>query len=582
MFKKVLIANRGEIACRIIRTLKRLGIASVAVYSEADRQALHVDLADEAYCIGPAPAAESYLDGGRILALALETGAEAIHPGYGFLSENADFAEACHAAGVAFIGPRPEQMRAFGLKHSARALAEANAVPLLPGSGLLTDLAMAQAEAARIGYPVMLKSTAGGGGIGMRLCASPEALAEAYSAVEQLARNNFKDAGLFLEKYVQAARHIEVQIFGDGRGHVVHLGERDCSVQRRNQKVIEETPAPGLTEAIREQLYSTALQLGQAVNYESAGTVEFVYDTACDEFYFLEVNTRLQVEHGVTEAVTGVDLVEWMLKAACGELDLSGYRHWPQGHAMQVRLYAEDPNKAFQPASGIFSEVAFPAHLRVDTWLRRGQEVSHYYDPLIAKLISHGPDRAAALAAMQEGLEATRLYGIETNREYLRAILDDAVFREGRQTTRYLEGLVYRPRTLDVLEAGVQTSVQDYPGRLGYWGVGVPPSGPMDALAFRLANRLLDNPEDAAALELTVSGPTLRFNCDTVIALTGAPMPATLDGEPLPFWRSHAIKAGSVLKLGAVQGAGCRSYLAVAGGIDVPDYLGSKSTFTLG
>lgn len=582
MFKKVLIANRGEIACRIIRTLKRLGIASVAVYSEADRQALHVDLADEAYCIGPAPAAESYLDGGRILALALETGAEAIHPGYGFLSENADFAEACHAAGVAFIGPRPAQMRAFGLKHSARALAEANAVPLLPGSGLLTDLAMAQAEAARIGYPVMLKSTAGGGGIGMRLCASPEALAEAYSAVEQLARNNFKDAGLFLEKYVQAARHIEVQIFGDGRGQVVHLGERDCSVQRRNQKVIEETPAPGLTEAIREQLYSTALQLGQAVNYESAGTVEFVYDTACDEFYFLEVNTRLQVEHGVTEAVTGVDLVEWMLKAACGELDLSGYRHQPQGHAMQVRLYAEDPNKAFQPASGIFSEVAFPAHLRVDTWLRRGQEVPPYYDPLIAKLVSHGPDRAAALAAMQEGLEATRLYGIETNRDYLRAILDDAVFREGRQTTRYLEGLVYRPRTLDVLEAGVQTSVQDYPGRLGYWGVGVPPSGPMDALAFRLANRLLDNPEDAAALELTVSGPTLRFNCDTVIALTGAPMPATLDGEPLAFWRSHAVKAGSVLKLGAVQGAGCRSYLAVAGGIDVPDYLGSKSTFTLG
>ena len=582
MFDKVLIANRGAIACRIIRTLHKLGVKSVAVHSEADRHSLHVRLADEAIEIGPAPAAQSYLRADRILEAAQATGAQAIHPGYGFLSENPGFAEDCAAAGIAFIGPSPEQMRAFGLKHTARDLAEHNRVPLLPGSGLLSDAGHAQAEAARIGYPVMLKSTAGGGGIGMRLIWSADELVEAFESVGRLARANFKEAGIFLEKYVEHARHIEVQIFGDGRGHVVALGERDCSVQRRNQKVIEETPAPGLTDAQRANLFATAVRLGEAVGYRSAGTVEFVYDTASGEFYFLEVNTRLQVEHGVTEEVTGVDLVEWMVKEAAGELDLAGFAAAPHGTSMQVRLYAEDPGKDFQPAAGVLTEAVFPPDVRIETWVERGSEVPPFYDPMVAKLIVKGSDRLDALAKMQQALANTRVAGIETNLDYLAQIVRDSVFAEGRQTTRYLNAFHYRPATIDVIEPGVQSSVQDWPGRTGYWDVGVPPSGPMDHLAFRLANRLAGNQEGTAGLELTVAGPTLRFNCDAVIALAGADMGAELDGALLANWAAHAVKAGAILKLGAVKDAGCRAYLAVRGGIQVPDYLGSKATFTLG
>ena len=583
MFNKVLIANRGVIACRIIRTLKKMGIRSVAVYSEADARSLHVQLADEAVCIGAAPAAESYLRGERILEVARETGAQAIHPGYGFLSENAGFAEQCAEAGVVFIGPTPEQMRRFGLKHTARELAEHNGVPLLPGSGLLADVGHAHAEAARIGFPVMIKSTAGGGGIGMRLCWSVDELDEAYQSVDRLARANFKDAGIYIEKYVEHARHIEVQLFGDGKGGVIALGERDCSVQRRNQKVIEETPAPGLTHAVRKHLWDTAVRLGKAVQYQSAGTVEFVFDANNGEFYFLEVNTRLQVEHGVTEEVTGIDLVEWMLLQAAGELPaLESFKIAPAGASMQVRLYAEDPNKNFQPSSGVLSGIEFSQDARIETWVERGSEIPPYYDPMIAKIIVKAGNRKAALKKMHDALANTRVDGIETNLEYLRQIVKDEVFAEGKQTTRYLNAFHYQPNTIDVLEPGVQSTFQDYPGRLGYWNIGVPPSGPMDAVSFRLCNRLLDNAAEAAALELTVTGPTLRFNHDTVIALTGAAMSATLDGKTLPFWCSHAVKAGSVLRLGAIQGGGCRAYLAVAGGFDVPDYLGSKSTFTLG
>ncbi len=582
MFNKVLIANRGAIACRIIRTLRTMGVKSVAVYSEADRHSLHVRLADEAVEIGPAPAAQSYLRGEKILEVAQATGAQAIHPGYGFLSENPGFTEDCAAAGIAFIGPSPDQMRAFGLKHTARDLAEHNKVPLLPGSGLLTDAGHAQAEAARIGYPVMLKSTAGGGGIGMRLIWSADELVEAFQSVERLARANFKEAGIFLEKYVEHARHIEVQIFGDGKGHVVALGERDCSVQRRNQKVIEETPAPGLTDTQRSSLLATAVRLGEAVGYRSAGTVEFVYNTLNGEFYFLEVNTRLQVEHGVTEEVTGVDLVEWMVKEAAGELDLAGFKAEPKGASMQVRLYAEDPGKDFQPAAGVLTEVVFSPDARIETWVERGSDVPPFYDPMVAKIIVKGSDRADALKKMQQVLAHTRVAGIETNLGYLAQIVRDSVFMEGRQTTRYLNAFHYRPATIDVIEPGVQSSIQDWPGRTGYWDVGVPPSGPMDALALRLANRLAGNAEGTAGLELTVAGPTLRFNCDSVIALAGADMAAELDGQPLANWAAHSVKSGSMLKLGAIKDAGCRAYLAVRGGFDVPDYLGSKATFTLG
>ena len=376
MFNKILIANRGAIACRIARTLKSMGIESVAVYSDADRHSRHVADADEAVRIGPAPAAESYLRVEAILHAARSTGAQAIHPGYGFLSENADFAQACADAGLTFIGPTPAQMRAFGLKHTARELAAANDVPLLPGSGLLANVDQAISEAARIGYPVMLKSTAGGGGIGMQLVWREEELRPAFQSVERIAKSAFKSGGLFLEKYVEAARHIEVQIFGDGHGHVVSLGERDCSVQRRNQKVIEEAPAPGLSELTRRHLASTAERLGLAIGYQCAGTVEFVYDSQSDQFYFLEVNTRLQVEHGVTEEITGIDLVEWMVRQAAGELDLSHFRAQFEGHSIQARIYAEDPGKNFQPCSGLLTAVAFPRDVRIETWVTSGSEVS--------------------------------------------------------------------------------------------------------------------------------------------------------------------------------------------------------------
>ncbi|MEX0870683.1 MAG: urea carboxylase, partial [Aquisalimonadaceae bacterium] len=519
----------------------------------------------------------------RILQAARDTGAQAIHPGYGFLSENAGFAEACEAAGIAFIGPTGQQMRDFGLKHTARSLAEHNGVPLLPGTGLLDNPDQAAEQAARIGYPVMLKSTAGGGGIGMQLCHDEATLREAFGSVQRLSQNNFSNSGIFLEKYVEHARHIEVQLFGDGRGQVIALGERDCSLQRRNQKVVEETPAPKLPADVRAALLETAERLGRGVSYRSAGTVEYIFDAATGAFYFLEVNTRLQVEHGVTEEVSGVDLVEWMVRGAAGDLpDLETLRPELNGHSIQVRLYAEDPGKQFQPSTGLLTEARFPAGVRVDTWVERGSEISPYYDPMIAKIIVHAADRAAAIQALSQALEDTTLSGLETNLAYLRQVVGDTVFGAGEQTTRYLDTLAYHAATVDVLAAGTQTSIQDWPGRVGYWDIGVPPSGPMDALAFRIGNRLLGNDEGEAGLELTVTGPTLKFNVDTTIALTGAAMAASLDGEPVAFWVAVPVKAGQTLKIGAIDGAGARAYLLVAGGIQAPEYLGSRSTFTLG
>jgi len=454
-FNKVLIANRGAIACRVIRTLKKLGIQSVAVYSEADRDSLHVTLADEAVFIGDAPASQSYLNVDKILEVAKHTGAQAIHPGYGFLSENAEFCNLCEAQGIVFLGPNAEQMKAFGLKHTARELAIQANVPLLPGSQLLADEAEALLEAERIGYPVMLKSTAGGGGIGMRLVWNAEELKEAYATVSYLAQANFKDAGLYLEKFVQNARHIEVQIFGDGNGLILALGERDCSVQRRNQKVIEETPAPHLNDEQRAYIQNVAIQLMQSVNYRSAGTVEFVMDTDTQEFYFLEVNTRLQVEHGVTEQVFGVDLVEWMVTLGSSDWVAPTSTLESQGHSIQVRLYAEDPIKNFQPSAGILTHVEFDANARNETWVETGSNVSSFYDPMIAKIIVTSDSRESAIQAMTETLAKTQVAGIETNLEYLQNIIDCNVFKAGTQTTRFLNTFEWKTQKIEVLQAGI-------------------------------------------------------------------------------------------------------------------------------
>jgi urea carboxylase len=589
MFDTLLIANRGAIACRILRTLRALNVEGVAVYSEADAASLHILEADQAHSLGEGGAAGTYLAVDKILAIAQSTGAKAIHPGYGFLSENAAFAQACEDAGIAFVGPTPEQLRVFGLKHTARALAKQHGVPMLEGTELLDSVESALNAAEIIGYPVMLKSTAGGGGIGMRVCRSANELSESFEAVKRLGQNNFSDAGVFIEKYIQRARHLEVQVFGDGQGEVIALGVRDCSVQRRNQKVLEETPAPNLPEGMADELCAAAIKLAKAVSYRSAGTVEFVFDSDDQRFYFLEVNTRLQVEHGVTEQVWGVDLVSWMIQLAAGDLPSlaelqAGLQ--PSGHAIQARLYAEDPGRDFQPSPGLLTSVHFPPadgkQLRIDTWVEAGCEIPPFFDPMIAKVICWAPDRASASAGLAQALSDTRLYGVETNRDYLRQILADAPFASGQPWTRCLEGLVYHADTFEVLSGGTQTSVQDYPGRLGYWAVGVPPSGPMDSRSLRMGNRLLGNPEGCAALEITMSGPMLRFNTDAVVAVTGAMIPVTLDGHAQPMNQSFLVTSGSTLALGTLPGAGARSYLCVRGGLDVPDYLGSKSTFTLG
>ena len=583
MFRSVLIANRGEIAARIIRSLKRLGIEAIGVASDSDRFTAPMLAADRVMRLGPGTVAQTYLNIDAIIAACRDSGAQAVHPGYGFLSENTTFAERLAEAGIAFIGPRPDHIRAFGLKHTARELAAKNNVPLLPGSGLLTSLEQALAEAEKISYPVMLKSTAGGGGIGILLCHNEAELARNFAGVAQLASGNFGDARLYLERFVAAARHIEVQIFGDGKGGIVTLGERDCSAQRRNQKVVEETPAPNLSPELRAQLRDAAVALGRAVKYESAGTVEFIYDVARQEAYFLEVNTRLQVEHPVTEEVFGVDLIAWMIAQAAGTFTLPDQSTLQaRGHAIEVRVYAENPALDFRPSTGLITAVQFPSGARLESWIEAGTEISSFYDPLLAKLVVHGDSRGAALAKLRSALDGSAVWGVETNLAYLRQIADLPIFESGEITTATLKTMPFAPHSVEVLSPGAQSSLQDVPGRLGYWDVGIPPSGPMDERSHRLVNRLVGNAAGAAVLECTFTGPTLRFLQAGLIALGGAEMEAMLDGKPAPIWQALPVRAGSVLALGRIAGPGMRTYLAVRGGFDAPLYLGSRSTFALG
>ncbi|MFC5909345.1 urea carboxylase [Streptacidiphilus monticola] len=582
-FDTLLVANRGEIAVRIIRTARRLGLRTVAVFSDPDRSAPHVRLADAAVRLGPAPAKQSYLDAELVLRAAERSGAGAVHPGYGFLSEDAEFARRCERAGIVFVGPTAEQLELFGAKHTARAAAEAAGVPLAPGTGLLPDLPTALDQAERIGYPVMLKATGGGGGIGMATCRTPDQLADAWERVQRVAAASFSSAGVFLERLVDRARHVEVQVFGDGTGRVVDFGDRDCSLQRRNQKVLEEAPAPGLPDRIRRELASSARQLCASVRYRSAGTVEFVYDAAREEAYFLEVNTRLQVEHPVTEAVHGVDLVEWMLRLAQGERGVVREPDAPRGHAVEARVYAEDPSRAHRPSAGLLTRVAFPDDVRVDTWIETGIKVTTAYDPMLAKVVAHGADREEALRRLDRALAATRVDGIETNLGLVRAALAHPDLRAGSHSTATLGGITDPTPRIEVQNGGTLTTVQDWPGRRGHWQVGVPPSGPMDDLSFRLGNRALGNPEGAPGLECTLQGPTLRFTHPTTVCVTGAPVAVTVDGAPVPQWEPVTVPAGGTLTVGPAEGPGLRSYVLFGGGgLDVPEFLGSAATFTLG
>jgi 3-methylcrotonyl-CoA carboxylase alpha subunit len=443
MFNKILIANRGEIACRVIRTCRRLGIRTVAVYSEADATAQHVRLADEAWPIGGPLPSESYLRGDAIVDVAKKSGAQAIHPGYGFLSENADFADAVEAAGIVFVGPKAASMRKMGSKAGAKDLMAAHGVPVVPGyTGENQDAAFLQTEANRIGYPLMIKAAHGGGGKGMRIVRATNEFGAALESCQREAKNAFGRERVLLERYLEQPRHIEFQIFADAHGQTIHLGERECSAQRRYQKVIEESPSPFLTPELRAQMGAAAVQAAQAIAYVNAGTVEFIVGMD-RHFYFMEINTRLQVEHPVTEMVTGYDLVEWQLRVAAGEtLPATQSEIQSQGHAIEVRLYAEDPEKNFLPGSGRLEKLRLPhanGQVRLDTGVIEGDVVSIYYDPMIAKLIVHDSDRARALARLRDALADCEIIGPKSNVEFLEKLIRHPVVVEGRIDTSYLD-----------------------------------------------------------------------------------------------------------------------------------------------
>ena len=444
MFQTLLIANRGEIACRIVRTARAMGLSTVAVYSEADANAAHVVLADRAVCIGPPPARDSYLRADAILEAAKATTAEAIHPGYGFLSENADFAEACGNAGLIFVGPPAAAIRAMGLKDRAKALMEKAGVPVVPGyHGADQSAAALQAAADKIGYPVLIKAAAGGGGKGMRLVERGEEFAAALESARREAKSAFANDHVLIEKYVLQPRHIEVQVFADMRGHTVHLLERDCSLQRRHQKVIEEAPAPGLSEVLRAHIGAIGVKAAQAVGYIGAGTVEFIADTSQglrpDRIWFMEMNTRLQVEHPVTEAITGFDLVEWQLRVASGEALAAGQGDIrAHGHAVEARLYAEDPQSGFLPSIGTLERFVLPQEVRVDTGVRQGDTVTAYYDPMIAKLIAHAPTREEAVAKLADALAKAEIAGLHSNNAFLIRTLCHRDFVAGKIDTGFI------------------------------------------------------------------------------------------------------------------------------------------------
>ncbi len=459
-FRKVLIANRGEIACRVIATAQRMGIVTVAVYSDADAGAKHVAMADEAVRIGPAPAAESYLLGDRIIAAALETGAEAIHPGYGFLSENPDFVDAVVAAGLVFIGPPASATRAMGLKDAAKDLMVQAGVPVVPGYlGADQDAKIMAKEAARIGYPVMIKARAGGGGKGMRLVEDPADFADALAGAGREGQASFGDPICLIEKYIQSPRHIEIQVFGDSHGNVVHMFERDCSLQRRHQKVIEEAPAPGMTDALRTAMGKAAVDAAKAIGYQGAGTVEFIVDGSGglreDGFWFMEMNTRLQVEHPVSEAITGLDFVELQLRVAAGEpLPITQSDLTITGHAFEARIYAEDVPRGFLPATGTLTYLDFPhgtafanGAVRIDSGVRQGDVISPWYDPMIAKLIVHGATRAAALFQLGQALAGCRVARFSTNLAFLQNLAETPDFVAGGMDTTLIG------RELDALTA---------------------------------------------------------------------------------------------------------------------------------
>ncbi|KAJ3547098.1 hypothetical protein NM208_g1681 [Fusarium decemcellulare] len=589
--RKVLVANRGEIAVRCIKACRELGVHSVAIITNADATSLHATLADEAVLL-PGDDGSAYTNGEAILDICRRTGADAIIPGYGFLSENAEFADMVSAAGITFVGPSSASIKAMGLKHEARSIAETANVPVIPGTQLLASSKDATEAAKRLGFPVMLKATGGGGGMGLQICHSEHEVEKAFSMVESRASTLFKNSGVFLERYYPRSRHVEVQVAGNG-DIVVAFGERECSLQRRHQKVIEECPSPFVERhpGLREKMLQAAVNYASQLKYKSVGTVEFLVDDETANFFFLEMNTRLQVEHGITELCYGVDLVHLMLQQADfehgGQLGipsdvLKGLgRPQPLGSAIEARVYAEVPLRDFAPSPGVFQYVHWPdgEGVRVDTWVRTGQRITPLYDPLVGKIMVHSSDgRDAAQKQMLAALADTALQGAQSNLEYLSRVVESDMFVSGSTLTNSLSIFKFKTCSIQVLDPGVFTTIQDCPGRVTV-GHGVPPGGPMDDLSARVANVLVGNDPGVELLETTLSGPEMLFHEAAIVAVCGAELPLTLDGSPEPMWSRIIVKQGQRLKLGKVSGAGLRTYLAVKGGFpEIPKFLGSKAT----
>ncbi|KAJ8132768.1 hypothetical protein O1611_g849 [Lasiodiplodia mahajangana] len=591
-FSKVLIANRGEIAVRCIRATRELGVLSVAIYTPSDATSLHVALAEEAVQLS-GDGISGYLDIDGILRICREFSVDAVIPGYGFLSENATFAQKVIDAGMAFVGPSPESMTDMGLKHRAREIAQLAKVPIIPGTSLLSSEDEALSAAQKLGYPVMLKATGGGGGMGLEICQCAEDVQRAFERVKNSGERLFKNSGVLLEKYILQSRHVEVQVFGNGKD-IIHFGERECSIQRRHQKIIEECPSP-FVEArpeLRRKLTESAVNYASMLNYKSAGTVEFLVDDTTGDFFLLEMNTRLQVEHGITELCYSVDLVVLMLRQA--DLERAGRGGIPSaellalqntassGTAIEARIYAEDPYRDFAPSPGLFQEVRWPStkDARVDTWIQRGQNVTSHYDPLLAKVIVHAPTRKQAIDKMiQVCSSGVVLKGPTTHQDFIEAIVSSEAFADGNTLTNFLDtSFSYKPCGIDVISGGSYSTIQDLPARASI-GYGIPKSGPMDSISSRIANILVGNPIGTEVIEMTLIGPELLFTSSSRIAICGADCVVTIDNKERPMWSSLSIKSGQILRIGTVTGAGCRMYLAVKGGFpNIPSVFGSKST----
>ncbi|KAI1492250.1 urea carboxylase [Biscogniauxia mediterranea] len=587
---RVLIANRGEIAVRCINACRQLSIQSIAIFTRADAGSLHARLADKGIML-EGEGQRAYTDIASIIAICRQESVDGVLPGYGFLSENPDFARRVSECGMVFIGPGYSTIEAMGLKHRARKLAQEAGVPVVPGSGLLTGSDDAVRAAEEIGYPIMLKASGGGGGMGMQICSSKDEVAAAFGSVLARSKELFADTGVFLERYYPNSHHIEVQVFGNGT-NVIHFGERECSIQRRHQKVVEECPSPYVSGHldIRAKLTSAAVTLAKSIGYMSAGTVEFLVDDETGGFFFLEMNTRLQVEHGITEMCYGVDLVHLMLRQADYQLLGQGgipddqllplQKERPNGAAIELRLYSENPVANFYPSTGTIQEVRWPTgdSIRIDTWVQTGTTIGSHFDPLLAKVMIHRPDRPSAIEEMKKALAEVIVGGIITNKSFLGALIQCEGFIRGSTLTNFLQKFEFHPAMVEVISPGSVTTIQQLPGRIRK-GYGVPRSGPMDDISSHIANLLVGNDPHVELLEITMVGPQLLFHTGAIVAVCGAQFEVNLDGKPQSMWSRINVQASQRLEVGKVVGAGCRCYIAIKGGFpEIPKWLGSKST----